>query len=575
MTWTSLLYFIIFMAYPRNVTNLDPYPDFDKHVGAKDFDFREPTNRDWTQVTTVLPDGRLVFDNVEPPPPLDPNVLLPGKNTRREEIEAAADGYRLKPIPKPIAIGKTKEFNFDPTVWVKEINDKLEAISPVLPQLPMVACMYGTIGSGKSTIWAANLLQAYMSTGVFKQIRFYSQTCANDPVFLTAFENRNPDVDFEAKEAVDFPFLVEKAREMKEFMSEVTKKAMIGKYHKKESPMNLIQQAWQEFDDTSHPYTNKDGTHHGRKPHVPNKARPATHVPELLRHYKMYPSESYHKNTAQIGEFMKHSIGLYTTPHVAKALFQNKLDATYMYSDQEVRMHTQDDHRSGIRDRMHAPEDITFTNMDQRVIDMNLRDPNVIHAQIRTQMYEKRLADPKGFTRKVALKPCLIFFDDSAYVFNTGPGAEFFKKWLPTIRHSACGVVFMGQQKTGFPRIVRTLTTHAMFAKGMNDQELQSVDEEYGGLVIDFEGKYYAATHPVGERDRDFLYCDFNKKKQYRSMDAELEPINGGYGMNPDATVPVGETKAGDLKDVKIAVPKEARGKIRKKGFTPKRRRHD
>lgn len=417
-------------------------------------------------------------------------MTLPGRADLDRLFDQAASGYSLKLVDHPIEIGPVKTPIIDGTQWAKKINDHLASISEIIPNMPMIMCVMATVGGGKSTI-LHSLLPAYAHPDCFKQVRIYSSSMGQDPITLTMLAHRHPEVDIECHETPDFAFIYSKSEEVRKHYAAQTAAAQRGlNTEKKQKQSSKWAKYLRPYDSIIHPYQNDDGSHHGRDPHVPKYNNYWPNRPKLL---SLIQNDDYFKslpaavNESGLTSLQKH----FTTSKDFK----------------EERM---------------AAIDWTDKHPMQPVVEINLSRQNTIERQDKALLGKNMRMNPHTHKAVHEPTPCLFIFEDCAYMFH-GSGGTRFNAWLSTIRHSHCAVIFIFQQKTSIPRFLRTVATHAIIMRCNNGLELQSLEDEWGGTVTDFLGKYHAATSCYPGRERDFLFIDLRKEnKAYRSFYGEL-----------------------------------------------------
>lgn len=445
----------------------------------KDFDYKNPY--------ITLPDGAIAHANtvIDARVPIE-SVCLPGRQDLDAKMKKKNTSYRIKKADKPIEIGPVKEPIIDGTLWSKKINAELEKISDMIPNMPMILCVMATVGGGKSTI-LHTLLPAYAHPDRFPQVRIYSSSMGQDPITMTMMANRHPDVDIECATEPNFNFIYSKADEVRLHYANEAEMAKNGYFKKPVSKLHdRIVKSLQPFDSLTHPHTNEDGSRHGRIPRVPNFRSDWHTKPKLL--------------SVICGE-QPVEYELAKSMPVADAGIQPR------------------------QSRIHTLKPVNFTDLNpmQHVRDLNLKDTTTMEQQRRMRIASEARARPFDYKVVHEPTPCLFIFEDCAYMFH-GPGSTQFNAWLSTIRHSHCAVIFIFQQKTAVPRFLRTVATHAIIMRCNNGLELQSLEDEWGGTITDFLGKYHAATTPIDGRDRDFLYVDLRKENcAYRSLYGSLE----------------------------------------------------
>jgi len=419
-------------------------------------------------------------------------------------MKEAPLNYRIEPFKKEIALGPTAKPIIDGTKWSEELNKYITAQSDALPTLPMIGIVVGGVGSGKTSL-LVQLLQVYGHPDCFKEIRIYSPSLGADPVLLTYLADRHPDIDVMVSKFPDLEYMKKKQEEVELAFAPEYDVAIRGRRKKKSRARTYLEMEQQEPDSISHPWTNLDGKGHGRIPLLPdytrNRKKPPSILIPLIEHERQ--QNKSHPTTKYIG-IHQQVVRAQEAYARRDKLFSRKLDS---YSPPSI----------------NEPIDITTAHPMEHLVNVNLQYPTLLNLQSNIQQAALRDKDPIKYAKHHDIKPGLIIFDDCAYQFDSGPFAKHFLRWLTVIRHSHCAVLFMFQKKTAVPPIIRDLATHLFLFRVNNGRELDSMEEEWGGTVPDFLGKYHAATAGVGDRTKDFLYVDLRSGgKAYRAFSGEL-----------------------------------------------------
>lgn len=478
--------------------------DLPKSYTSPEIGFAEP-QLGYKDGLLSLGDGRYGVSNISYAPPLPKSVTLPGRADMVMKMKEAPLSYSIKPFEKEIALGPTTTPIIDGTKWSEELNKYIKGQSDALPTLPLIGIVVGGVGSGKTSL-LVQLLQVYGHPECFKEIRIYSPSLGADPVLLTYLADRHPDIDVVVGKNPDLEYMMKKQQEVEMAFAPEYDVALRGRRKKPKMARTYLQMTQTEPDSISHPWTNLDGKGHGRIPLLPDYTHLRKNPPPIL-----IPLLEHERQQRSLAKAKPKLIGI-----------------------REQTVHAQEQYAR--RDRLFSksldnfappsvdkPIDITTAHPMEHVVNVNLEYPSIINLQSNIQQALLRDKDPIKYGKHHDIKPGLIIFDDCAYQFDSGPFAKTFLRWLTVIRHSHCAVLFMFQKKTAVPPIIRDLATHLFLFRVNNGRELESMEEEWGGTVPDFLGKYHAATTGVGDRTKDFLYVDLRSGgKAYRAFSGEL-----------------------------------------------------
>ena len=446
------------------------------------------------QTFSTLPDGRMVFDNIDPNGPLNMSLHYPGQDMLDEERERAKGGFKIKPTEKQLTLGPLKEPLVDATVWTKEPNEYISSISDILPKIPFIWIFIGGIGSGK-TNFIANIVKIYNDEKCFKTIHVFSPTAHLDPTLATVQYERKPDTKVELHTRFDVRIIQEKNAEIQALYAPYRQKAKIGKYEHREDRAKLASML-REFDDPSHPYLNSWGVSHGRKPFVPVRR---SMFGKVSREPIVGPAAGLRDQSVRATiQVMRTRQGLPLETH-------NVLDA--------MMSATLPEHRQNVPRTLNG-------DVSEFAKEINLTHENVVNLQNQRVLHERYLMDPSLHAGR-DIKPTLLIFDDATGTFQ-GAFGSFLKKFITTIRHTRMSIVIVVHKLSAVPTVIRAVTTHVTLANTKNKREIELLDEEFGSKFPDFPGLLNAATVPQPGRPKDFLMLDLEKGKAYRSFSGEL-----------------------------------------------------
>lgn len=500
------------------------------HLGPVDADKIKVPTFDPSKPLNPLSDGGFVCNNVEPGPALPTNCKFQSMNDADIDMDKRRGGYTLKPHEKPIRLGKFKDLIVDGTEWANKVNGYLDTVSDALPRLPMVMLILGGIGKGKTTT-LCQLLSILGHPNAFEEIVVFSQSMGNDPVLLTAKDNRHPSVSFKTYPFVDASVITKIENKINQEYAVYQQQADIGKFKKGEDrKKGLITQAiinnFKPFDDPSHPYISSDGIHHGRDPHLPVLGK--NHLAHLDPYTQYYLRSGGRLPSSSLSLEIPVALSTYEKQHIMAARSAKKHRA-FDYRGREKYLDSLDDAAHVFNKHPYdlaqpGSRHIAGTmSLDERVQLETLANPDVRISQNQRVIFNKITSQPgarKDFEKKSGT---LLVFEDCAYAFKGANGASIMR-WITKIRHSHCAAIFLFQQVSTVPRIFRTVATHLIVFKINNANELKKIKDEFAASIPDFEGCYHAATQKVGDRDRDFLYVDIAKEKVCRSLEGELVP---------------------------------------------------
>lgn len=446
-----------------------------------------------------------------------------GKDLSKENINRVRQ-YTIKNHEVPIVIGPMDNLLINGTLWAEEGNKRLEKVTDALPRLPFVWTVEGAINKGKTTL-LVTALELFDDPEIFSEIHIYSASLAKDPILKTYLARRSPElrekvkITFQAK--ISPADIAKFAQEAEEKLAPLDRLAEVGINVDKDAKRQRIKMMMGTFDDITHPFTDQDGVHHGRRPileDIPNytpihpfeqEGAEPVFDPELI-------DPEYYQDVPRVD-------GTGSRRRRRQLIGQPTLDRE---SEQFALFHPK-------------KPTVTFTNpinpqkrgIMQEVADMAVYDPNMSELKAkmeRTKDHHLNQYD-KGDQRKKPLKRGkLLLLDDCSYAFR-GPSGVYFEKFVTEIRHHECCMIATFHKTTATPPIFRVVATHTAIFDIPNLIERKLLSEIFGGIE-DFEGKLRAATHVTGERDRDFLLLDIPKKKAYRGLQGEIVELGEGDG---------------------------------------------
>jgi len=375
------------------------------------------------------------------------------------------------------------------------------------------------------------LLQAYCHPKCFKDIKIYSQSMGNDPVMLTFMNNRHPEVDVTLEAAPNMPFLRELAARVRDEYAEYNQLAQVGRFKKPSKKESLLARQMKEFDDVDHPYTSSSGIHHGRDLHLPFLNNNAMeHLDPLTQLFYKKVQSGLMPSPCPVGPSSMISTQRLKFGHMKRMLNNSELSKHNdpMWRKFAPLVYEKDDPE--------IPHNTDVMTTAHHALMLNLNHPDLRSVQIAQQRTTEAKIHPAEYKLKKEKSGTLLVFDDCGWMFHTGTGSREIERFMTMIRHSHCGAIFLFQQTSSIPRIMRTIATDLFIFRLQNTHEVRFLMEEFGGAISDFDGKYYAATKEVEGRDRDFMWVDIMKDKAYRAFTGEIigvgeqkeeEPVDG------------------------------------------------
>lgn len=472
----------------------------------------------YTEQLQTRPDGSVCPQGFSPEEMMPDGYPLPGRKRLEEERKGPECGYKFESHKKPFQVGPMTDTIVDGTAWAKDVNAYVANVSDGLPEMPMIACMIGGIGAGKTTA-LANLLSVYATPECFSEVHCFSSSMGLDPLMLTVQYLRNPAVKMEFHHELDFNFLKTLYDDVHKEYAEYAKMAKIGKFHKPESKSTVGQALVNALKDThsvSHPYTDSAGMHHGEKLRLPQVSHPSasTHMSALQRRM--------HAANEASGVRMQTEYALRKS--VVEA--EKKLPFTKLFSCKDARLN--------LLEKLPEPRLTNEKDLATVALEMNVLDPDYNAVQARHELMKKHLETGQPKLELQKKKGKLLVFDDCAYAFHR-EGAEYFKKWITMIRHTHCAAIFCFQQVTSIHPIVRTCCTHLMLWRVLCAMEMKRLEDEWGGCVPDFLGAYHATTSREPDHEKDFLFVDLRKGVANRGFSGKVVPCESSRELQPKA----------------------------------------
>lgn len=466
-----------------------------------------------------LPDGGICPKGFKPGPAMENGTSLPGRVQLKLEQEGPESGYTFQPHAVPFHVGPMEDLIVDGTSWANNVNEYIKTVSDGLPEMPMIACMIGGIGAGKSTA-LASLLSVYANSQCFGEVHCFSSSMGLDPLMLTVQYLRDPQVNMQFHAELDFQFLKKLHDDVLEEYAEYAKLAKIGKFHKPDKSENQLTRNMKvllkDTHSLQHPYLDNDGKLHGEKLRLPAYGQNSLKFMsplEIQMHTLGQPTR-----TTNGGGYNRHLIMDHQREYRLACLKREaNLPFSTLFDEKGRELYGLDK----INPRLTNTRD-----MNSVVIDMHVEDPDFNAMTARQKMMVSALEKGEKVLDLAAKKKGkLLIFDDCAYAFHR-PGSQEFKKWITMIRHTHCAAIFCFQQVTAVPPIVRTCATHLMLWRQNCAKEMKRLEDEWGGCVPDFLGAYHAATSRQKEHEKDFLFVDLRKGVANRGFAGKVVPTN-------------------------------------------------
>lgn len=433
----------------------------------------------------TLPDGRLRFHHVDPMPALNdgPLPLMPSK----EEVKARAGrGYTFQRSKNPIALGPIINRFVDGEAWADRMNKVFESVSDVLPRVPFFLNVYGTINAGKTST-LITLLNMLTVPGGFTRVMIGSKSLGKDPMLATWLRSRNPGIKVELRKKITEADLADQARKVEMYYAPYFAAAVRGRLYKVgDHDAEDEETTMRPYDSIVHPHTDNDGIHHHRRPHLPDySSRRAKDSPWL---------ESKLRRTAGPGA------GLERIDHTQQPLLVLSGDV--------------------IRGRNLCLEERVY----------NAVNLSANYQEAAEQLKTQRISSQKKnvYSAQQEPEPTLFIMEDAARSYDSMRDAEWIRL-CSMIRHMHGSAVMLQQKHNTVPLFIRTIETDAIIFGTKCEAELDSLRDNYGATVEDFDGKLFACTQPVpGGPDRGFMYV---KKREpdcvYRCFEGRLQSSAG------------------------------------------------
>jgi len=465
--------------------------------------------------------GGICARGFKPGPGMRNGFRLPGKKDLEREQEGNEAGYTFQEHQQPFHIGPMTDLIVDGQKWAEEVNAYISSVSDGLPKVPMIGCMIGGIGAGKSTA-LATILSVYAAPECFDEVHCFSQSLGLDPLIMTVQYCRNPLVKMEFHTELDFNFLKKLYEDVLEEHAEYAKLAKIGKYHKPDTvkapslTTAKLKAAMQETHSVVHPYTNEDGTHHGEKLRLPAYGQSATKfMSPFERHMHQIGGPT---RTTEGGGYQRKMVFHSEREHrLASLKQQDQLPFSRLFDESHRKLFLEP----------HAEPRLTNTrDLTSVVIDMHVEDPDFNAVQARHKVVTEALEKGQKLEIKKKRTRKLLVFDDCSYAFHR-QGATEFKRWITMIRHTNCAAMFVFHQVTAVPPIVRTCATHLFLWHVNCAKEMKRLEDEWGGCVPDFMGAYHAATSRQPGHEKDFLFVDLRLGEANRGFAGKVIPSKG------------------------------------------------
>jgi hypothetical protein len=432
-----------------------------------------------------LPDGRILFKNVEERPPIPHGYSLPSAPTKEELKARESEEYMLSTEGyTPIASGPVIDLTIDGEDWSKKINESLkEAGLDAMPKAPFVLLVVGSIAAGKTSM-LKKLLDALVHKDRFSHVVIGSKSLGLDPILKEHQLFRDPSVKFEIKKRVGATDFEEQYKKVEQYFAPWNKLATEGLFKKRPVVDNP---EWHKrffmkthIDGDLHPFLDRNGNFHGMEPVV----------------------KDWSDQRSAVSRFKN------------RALFNQETHMLQEHVPMKEEVHSA--YVQG--ENLHRQE---------RVLNALLSYPDTATRTAQMAKLEAMIGNPAVARAHEPPAPVLYVFEDAAFATKQSDSMTL-QEWLTIIRHIRGSCVILVQQKSSAARIYRTIATDVYIFGTKNQQELDSIEEEYGSTVTNFKRKYYAATHAIDKiGEKDFLNIPLRERdKCYRSHHGEIVPVN-------------------------------------------------
>lgn len=134
------------------------------------------------------------------------------------------------------------------------------------------------------------------------------------------------------------------------------------------------------------------------------------------------------------------------------------------------------------------------------------------------QIVEELVAEQKN-THPDDRKHMLIVFDDCLGFFRRGGYLNYL---CSRYRHYKISILITSQKFKDIPTLIRSNSTGIVIFKTRNKKEYTAIEDEYGGLIANFEECYKYAT-----KDKyNFLYINAKKGECYKNFTQQINHEN-------------------------------------------------
>jgi hypothetical protein len=436
------------------------------------------------QVFKKTSDGRILFDNLEERPGIPHGFQLPVAPTKDElkaqELEQyvlSTEGYT------PIVSGPITNLSIDGEDWSKRINEDLEKNGlGAFPKAPFVVLVVGSIAAGKTSM-LKRLIEAMVHPNRFKKVVIGSKSLGLDPITKEAQLMRDPECEYIFKNRITVKDFADQHHAVEAYLRPWSQLADEGFYKKEQQISN---KKWHEHfylrtnvNADLHPFIDREGRFHGQLPKFKDWSGQRSKGSKYdVRNYDTL--ETY---------YLKEMVPM--TSYVSEKYIEGK--------------------------RLHIQE---------KAINAVLSYPTAAAAAAQLKRIEDGISNPGLLREHKEPSPVLYIWEDGAYA-TKGQDAVQLAEYMTIIRHLRASAVILIQQKSAAFRIIRTIATDVFIFGIKNEQEMKSIEDEYGGTVSNFRQKYYAATHKIDEMgEKDFMNIPLRERDVcYRSHQGRIEAI--------------------------------------------------